>query len=54
MTSALPIVTVPISATGDADVINARHYCAYSKMKCHASSLNSHVHLFEMDVGDSI
>jgi hypothetical protein len=38
----------------DADIINARHCCARSKIKRHASSLNSHACLIRMDIGDSI
>jgi trehalose-6-phosphate synthase len=43
----LPIVTIPIAMTSDADIINVYRYCARSKMKHHASSLNSRANLFQ-------
>jgi hypothetical protein len=54
MISALLVATLPIAVTGDADIINACHYCARLNMKRHAFSLNSHMRLFAMDVGNSI
>jgi hypothetical protein len=40
MMLALPVATMPIVATGDVDVIIAHRYCARSKTKRRASSLN--------------
>jgi hypothetical protein len=40
----LLVATVSIAAMSDADVIKVRRYCACSKIKCRASSLNSRAH----------
>jgi hypothetical protein len=54
MMAAFHVATMLIASTGDANIINVRRYCARSKMKRRASSLGSRMHLFGMDIGDSI